>query len=169
MSTFKSVTLESFLCFEAQENGSSVRLLLRPTPLRPGSSRAARSFVGGARAASVASVGPLPIGIIQQQARFRCGHGCLSRRAFLFPFPPRVDSDRSAVAHGQHVLPFLTTLRWRKTRRAVADFCRLHLQEWFTGTSGAPLPPGNNFEHLGPRRRATCSPSEPSKHEIRRE
>lgn len=64
------------------------RLLLRATPLRPESSRAARPFVCGARAASVASVGTLPIGIIQQQARFRCGHGCCSRRAFLFPSPP---------------------------------------------------------------------------------
>lgn len=64
----------------------------------------------GLSPASVASVGTLPIGIIQQQARFRCGHGCFSRRAFLFPFPPRVASDRSVAAHRQHVSPFLTTL-----------------------------------------------------------
>lgn len=134
--------------------------------VRPGG--AARPFVCGARAASVASVGTLPIGIIQQQARFRCGHGCFSRRAFLFPFPPHVDSDRSVAAHRQHVSPFLTTLRCRKTRRAVADYCRLYLQEWFTGTFGVLLPPGNYFEHLWLQRRATCSPSEPSKHKIRR-
>lgn len=117
---------------------------------------------GGARVASVASVGTLPIGILQQQARFLSGHGCFSRRAFLFPFFFHFDSDRSVATHAQHVLPFLTTLRCRKTRSAGADYCRLNLQEWSTGTFGVLLPPGNNFKPLWLQRRATCWRSEPS-------
>lgn len=92
-----------FCPLSAGKGGSSgrcARLLLRAAPLRPESGIC--RFRGRT----------LPIGIIQQQARFRCGHGCFSRRAFLFPFPspPRVASDRSVPAHRQHVSPFLTTL-----------------------------------------------------------
>lgn len=83
-------------------------MLQKSTPLQPESSR---WFVDGARVASVASVGTLPIGIVQQQARFLSGHGCSSRRAFLFPFFFYFDSDRSVATHAQRVLPFLTTLR----------------------------------------------------------
>lgn len=158
-----------FLSFKRRKSQLGEILRLKSTPLPPECSRAARSFVGGARAASVASVGTLPIGIIQQQARFRCGHGCFSRRAFLFPFPPRFDRDRRVATHAQHVLLFLTTLRCRKTRRAVADYCRLDLQEWFAGTFGVLPPPGNNFKHLWLQRRSTCSRSEPPKqNKIRR-
>lgn len=67
-----------------------------------------------------------------------------------------------------HVLPFLTTLRCRKTRSAGADYCRLNLQEWFTGTFRVLLPPGNNFKPLWPQRRSTCLRSEPSKRKRRR-
>lgn len=136
----------SFLSFKYQKGEKKtrkpvkcLRMLPKSTPLQPESSRAARSFVGDPRVASVASVGTLPIGIIQQQARFRCGHGCFSRRAFLFPFFPSFDSDRSVAAHAQHVFPFLTTLRCRKTRSAAAaDDRRLNLQEWFTGNVSRP-------------------------------
>lgn len=169
MSTFKSI-MHLFPVFKNTKKRKPVtclRMLLKSTPLQPETSRAPPSFISGARVASVASVGTLPIGIIQQQARFRCGHGCFSRRAFLFPFFPYFDRDRSVTTHA-HVLPFLTTLRCRKTRSAGADYCRLNLQEWFTGTFRVLLPPGNNFKPLWPQRRSTCLRSEPSKRKRRR-
>lgn len=101
--------------------------------------------------------------------------GSLSMRTWVFlqtrisvPFFFYFVSDRSVATHAQHVLPFLTTSRCRKTRSAGADYCRLNLQEWFTGTFRVLVPPGNNSNPLWLQRRSTCSRSEPSERKIKR-
>lgn len=111
MRTFKSVDFVFFLSLIYRRGGNASQMFT-PAAWRPHlCSRGHSSAV-----ACVASVGTLPIGIIQQQARFRYGHGCFSRRAFLFPFFPHFDSDHSVATHAQLVLPFLTTLAedWKR-------------------------------------------------------
>lgn len=55
---------------------------------------------------------PSPIGIIQQQARFKCGHGCFSRHSFPRIFVPgfTISTLIAAWPHHRHVLPFHATL-----------------------------------------------------------
>lgn len=94
-----------------------------------------------------------PIGIKQQQARSKCGHGCFSGRAF--PRTARAVSTliaRCLHRHRDHVFFFVTLRVEAETHFAFGGSERLlDRRGWLAGGARrVPPPPGDNFQ-LPPR------------------